>query len=98
MAHFGLTPRKYQPGAIDVTGSITKAGDAMMRSALYEAAHSMLTRVKSFSNPKRWAMAVAQTPRHPACHGGPGQEVGDRSATHVNGTDSRFGKEEASAA
>jgi transposase len=59
-AHFGLTPRKYQSGAVDVTGRITKAGDAMVRSALYEAAHSMLTRVKSFSSLKRWAMAVAK--------------------------------------
>ncbi len=57
-AHFGLTPRKYQSGTIDVTGSI--AGDAMVRSALYEAAHSMLTRAKSFSSLKRWTMAVAK--------------------------------------
>src|SRR5215472_18114192 len=30
---FGLTPRKYQ---IDVTGGITRVGDEMIRSALYE--------------------------------------------------------------
>lgn len=59
-AHFGLTPKKYQSGTTDITGRITKAGDAMVRSALYEAAHSMLTRVKSYSSLKRWAMAVAK--------------------------------------
>ena len=39
-AHFGLTPRKYQSGETDVTGGISKAGDAMARTALYEAAHT----------------------------------------------------------
>jgi transposase len=42
--HFGLTPRKYQSGEKDVTGSITKVGDRMVRTALYEAASVMLTR------------------------------------------------------
>ena len=27
-AHFGLTPRKYQSGETDVTGRISKIGDA----------------------------------------------------------------------
>lgn len=36
--HFGLTPRKYQSGEKDVTGSISKVGDRMVRTALYEAA------------------------------------------------------------
>ena len=34
-AHFGLTPKKYQSGETDVTGRISKVGDAMVRSALY---------------------------------------------------------------
>ena len=42
--HFGLTPRKYQSGELDVTGRITKVGDRMVRTALYEAASVMLTR------------------------------------------------------
>jgi transposase len=36
--HFGLTPRKYQSGELDVTGRISKVGDRMVRTALYEAA------------------------------------------------------------
>jgi transposase len=58
-AHFGLTPKKYQSGETDVTGGISKAGDAMVRSALYEAANVMLTRAGRCSTLKRWAIAVA---------------------------------------
>ena len=38
-ALFGLTPKKYQSGEKDVTGGITRAGDEMVRTALYEAAN-----------------------------------------------------------
>ncbi len=48
-AHFGLTPKKYQSGEIDVTGAISKVGDTLARGALYEAAQVMLTRVMRFS-------------------------------------------------
>jgi transposase len=37
-AHFGLTPKKYQSGETDVTGRISKIGDAGVRTMLYEAA------------------------------------------------------------
>jgi len=53
-AHFGLTPKKYQSGETDVTGGISRAGDAMVRTALYEAANVMLTRTSRFSALKRW--------------------------------------------
>jgi transposase len=59
-AHFGLTPKKYQSGETDVTGAISKVGDALVRTALYEAAHIMLTRAGRFSALKRWALAVAK--------------------------------------
>jgi transposase len=58
--HFGLTPKKYQSGETDVTGGISKVGDAMVRVALYEAAKVMLTRSGRFSTLKRWAMEVAK--------------------------------------
>ncbi len=58
-AHFGLTPKKYQSGETDVTGGISKVGDAMVRSVLYEAANVMLTRASRFSSLKRWALEVA---------------------------------------
>ncbi len=60
-AHFGLTPRKHQSGDIDRTGRITKRGDAMMRTALYEAAVILLTRVTKWSHLKAWAMRIART-------------------------------------
>jgi transposase len=59
-AHFGLTPKRYQSGETDVTGGISKAGDAMVRAALYEAANVMLTRAGKFSSLKRWALEVAK--------------------------------------
>ena len=59
-AHFGLTPRKYQSGQTDVTGGISRVGDAMVRAVLYEAAHIMLSRATRFSSLKRWAMDVAK--------------------------------------
>ena len=59
-ALFGLTPRKYQSGERDVTGAITRVGDEMVRTALYEAANALLLRVQRFSALKRWAMQVAK--------------------------------------
>ena len=57
--HFGLTPKKYQSGEIDRTGRISKVGDAMVRTALFEAANVMLTRAVRFSTLKAWALRVA---------------------------------------
>jgi transposase len=45
---FGLTPRKYQSGETDVTGGITCVGDTMVRTALYETANILLSRVTRF--------------------------------------------------
>jgi transposase len=59
-AHFGLTPKRYQSGETDVTGGISKVGDAMVRTALYEAANVMLTRSTRVSALKRWALEVAR--------------------------------------
>ena len=58
-ACFGLTPRRYQSGETDRVGSITKAGDASVRVALYEAAHVMLVRSTKWTPLKAWAMRVA---------------------------------------
>jgi transposase len=59
-AYFGLTPKKYQSGETDRDGGVTKVGDAMVRTALFEAAHIMLTRATRFSSLKRWGLEVAQ--------------------------------------
>jgi transposase len=57
-ACFGLTPRRYQSGETDRVSSITKAGDASVRTALYEAAHVMLVRSTKWTPLKAWAMRV----------------------------------------
>jgi transposase len=59
-AHFGLTPKKYQSGETDVDGGVSKVGDAMVRTVLYEAANVLLSRTTRFSTLKRWAMEVAR--------------------------------------
>jgi transposase len=59
-ALFGLTPKKYQSGEKDVTGGITRTGDEMVRTALYEAANVLLARITRFSKLKRWGMDVAK--------------------------------------
>jgi transposase len=60
-AHFGPTPKKCQSGETDYTGRISKIGDASGRTALYEAAHIMLTKpVKGCTELKSWAMRIAR--------------------------------------
>ena len=59
-ALFGLTPKKYQSGETDVTGGISRVGDGMVRTALYEAANVLLSRVTRFSALKRWGMDLVK--------------------------------------
>lgn len=59
-AHFGLTPRKWQSGTIDIDGSITKQGDRDVRTALCEAAASMLLRAKKWTAIRAWGLRIAK--------------------------------------
>lgn len=63
-AHFGLTPRKQQSGEVDRSGRISRWGDEMMRSLLYEAAQVLLTRVKRWSALKAWSAQVSRRRGH----------------------------------
>jgi len=63
-AHLGLTPRRFQSGEIDFDGHISRAGDANVRSTLYVAANSMMTRSSQWSPLKAWGMKLAQTRGH----------------------------------
>ena len=56
----GLTPRLNQTGQSRRMRRVTKCGDALTRSLLYEAALVMLTRVKKWSWLKAWAMGIAR--------------------------------------
>lgn len=59
-AVFGLTSAKYQSGEIDRSGAISRCGDEMMRTMLYEAAQTMLFRSAKWSWLKAWAMKIAR--------------------------------------
>jgi transposase len=63
-AHFGLTPRKQQSGEVDRSDRISRWGDAMMRSLLYEAAQVLLTRVKRWSALKAWGAQISRRRGH----------------------------------
>ena len=54
----GLTPRRNQSGERDIVGAITKAGDAGLRTALYQAATVMLNRGAP-NWLKAWALRLA---------------------------------------
>ena len=54
-AYLGLTPRRWQPGEVDYQGKIPKAGNRMMRHLLYEAANSLIARVKRACALEDWA-------------------------------------------
>jgi len=53
-AYFGLTPRRHASGEVDWTGRISKCGDAMVRTYLFEAAGVLLTRVPQWCKLKAW--------------------------------------------
>ena len=57
-AHLGLTPRQYQSGEVD--RRISRCGDTLARTLLYEAAVVILTRLKRASSLKDWACAIAR--------------------------------------
>jgi transposase len=59
-AHLGLTPKQYQSGEIDRSGRISKCGDALARTLLYEAAVVLMTRVKRALVLKDWARSIAK--------------------------------------
>jgi transposase len=59
-AYFGLTPRRYASGEVDRTGRISKCGDAMVRTFLFEAAGVLLTRVQQWCKLKAWGHKLSK--------------------------------------
>jgi transposase len=53
-AYIGLTSRRHASGEVDWSGRISKCGDRMLRSYLFEAAGVLLTRVPQWCKPKAW--------------------------------------------
>ncbi len=59
-AYAGLVPRRNQSGERDTSGHIARAGDAMLRRALYEAVNSLLSLVKRRCALREWGMKLAE--------------------------------------
>ncbi len=59
-AHLGLTPRRYQSGETDIQGRVSRCGDELARTALYEAAHTLLVRSRKWSSLRAWGMTIAK--------------------------------------
>lgn len=59
-AHLGLTPARYQSGETDIQGRVSRCGDELARTALYEAAHTLLVRSRKWSSLRAWGMQIAK--------------------------------------
>jgi transposase len=59
---FRLHPagRPHTSGETDHSGRISKCGDEMMRTALFEGAQALLVCTKKWSGLKAWGMAIAR--------------------------------------
>ena len=74
-AVFGLTSAKYQSGEIDRSGAISRCGDEIMRTTLYEAAQTMLFHSAKWFWLKACAMKIAR-PRDEGGDRRPGRSAG----------------------
>ena len=57
-AYLGLTPRRKQSGETDINGKISRWGDRMLRSYLFEAASVLIHRTKKWSALKAWGVRL----------------------------------------
>src|ERR1035437_904348 len=56
----GITPRRNQSGETDTNGKISRWGNRLLRSYLFEAATVLLYRTKKWSSLKAWGMKLAK--------------------------------------
>jgi transposase len=59
-AYLGLTPRRYQSGEIDHDTSISRCGDTLLRTYLFEAANVLMTRIHKWTALKAWGIRLAK--------------------------------------
>ena len=57
-AYLGLTPRRKQSGEMDFNGRISKWGDRLLRTYLFEAASVLLHRTQRWSALKAWGVRL----------------------------------------
>jgi transposase len=55
-----LTPRRYESGEISCNSRISKRGDRMTRTHLFEAANAIMTRKLGGSRLRDWARVIAE--------------------------------------
>lgn len=58
-AYLGLTPKRYQSGEVDIGGRISKCGDRLTRSLLFEAASVIIYRTRGNLGLRDWALRLA---------------------------------------
>lgn len=59
-AYLGLTPRRHQSGEMDWSGRISKQGDGLARTYLFEAASVAITRIDRWSTLKAWGLRLTK--------------------------------------
>jgi transposase len=59
-AYLGLTPRRKQSGELDLTGHISRWGDRLLRSYLFEAASVLIHRTKRWSPLQEWGQRLVK--------------------------------------
>ena len=59
-AYLGLTPRRHQSGEMDWSGRISKQGDGLARTYLFEAASVTVTRIDRWSTLKAWGLRLTK--------------------------------------
>jgi len=59
-ANLGLTPRRKQSGEMDAIGHVSRWGDRLLRTYLFEAASVLLHRTRRWCALKAWGMRLAK--------------------------------------
>jgi transposase len=59
-AYLGLTPRRKQSGELDLTGRISRWGDRLLRTYLFEAASVLVHRIKRWSPLQAWGRRLVK--------------------------------------
>jgi transposase len=59
-AYLGLTPRRKQSGDLDIAGRISRWGDRLLRTYLFEAASVLIHRTKRWSPLQAWGQRLVK--------------------------------------
>lgn len=59
-AHLGLTPQRFASGEIDRSFGISRCGNGYLRTLLFEASVTMLTRTGKWSRLKAWGLELRE--------------------------------------